>query len=286
MTKDKLSLEEVENLSYYDFMSHLGVPFFHIGGLKSTEMLAEACKVGQDKKVLMVGCGTGFSSCYMARKLGCNVVGVDIAQVSVQKAQERAKEQNLEDKVEFRVGDAYSLPFEPDTFDAVMTEFVSMFLEKDRAFKEFERVLKPGGYVGINEMYKDLNLPEGVEEELNKAEELFGEVTKLPFKLYSPQVWQRWLEKAGFKDVEVSTHRAKPNVKEALSLLKDIGFGVYINMLFPFTKYIIKSKKIRGRIKKVNQGKRILLNKKPSSEHTGYILGVGKKAPPSPEALP
>lgn len=35
--KPKLSVKEVEALGYYDFMSYLGVPYYHVGGLTSTK---------------------------------------------------------------------------------------------------------------------------------------------------------------------------------------------------------------------------------------------------------
>ena len=177
MTENNLSMEKIEKLSYYDFMSYLDVPFFHIGGLKSTMELAELCQIGKDSKVLMVGCRTGFTACYLAKKFGCTVMGVDIAEVSINKAKERAEKENLGDKVEFCIGDAYDLQFKSNTFDVVMTEFVSQFLDKDIAFREFVRVLKPGGYVGINELYKDEDIPPEEFEELMISEQIFGEIT-------------------------------------------------------------------------------------------------------------
>ncbi|MDM7919311.1 MAG: methyltransferase domain-containing protein, partial [Methanosarcina sp.] len=84
--KKWLSVKEAEALGYYDFMSYLGVPYYHIGGLVSTRKLAELCRVDSTKKVLMVGCGEGFSACYLARKIGCDVVGIDIAELSIEKA--------------------------------------------------------------------------------------------------------------------------------------------------------------------------------------------------------
>ena len=181
--KKWLSVKEAEALGYYDFMSYLGVPYYHIGGLTSTRKLAELCRIDSTKKVLMVGCGTGFSACYLARKIGCEVVGIDIAKLSIEKAKERARRQGVSDRAKFRVGDAYALPFEAGTFDAVITEFVSQFLERDRAFKEFARVLKPGAYVGINEMYKEERIPPKAAEEIAHAEKVFGEITGLPFSL-------------------------------------------------------------------------------------------------------
>lgn len=55
MTRDFLSLEEVEQLGYYDFMAYLQVPFFNIGGTLSIEMLAELCNIDEYSHVLDVG---------------------------------------------------------------------------------------------------------------------------------------------------------------------------------------------------------------------------------------
>ena len=46
----KLSVKQVEALGYYDFMSYLGVPYYHICGLISTKKLAELCRPDSAKK--------------------------------------------------------------------------------------------------------------------------------------------------------------------------------------------------------------------------------------------
>ena len=166
----KLSVKEAESLGYYEFMNYLGVPYYHVGGLGSTKKLAELCRIDSAKKVLIVRCGTGLSACYLAREIGCEVVGIDIEELSIEKAKERAKRQGVSDKAKFRVGDAHALPFEAGTFDAVITEFVSQFLDRERAFKEFTRVLRPRAYVGINEMYREKEIPAKAAKEIDQAE--------------------------------------------------------------------------------------------------------------------
>ncbi len=199
----KLSVKQAEALSYYDFMSYLGVPYYHVGGLTSTKKLAELCRIDSTKKVLMVGCGGGFSACYLAREIGCEVVGIDIAKLSIEEAKERAKRQGVSDKAKFIVGDAHALPFKAGTFDAVITEFVSQFLDREIAFKEFARVLKSGAYVGMNEMYREKEIPAKAAKEITQAEKTIGEITGLPFSLLLPENWEEELEKAGLKDVNV-----------------------------------------------------------------------------------
>jgi hypothetical protein len=45
MAEDDLSLEELEELSYYDFMGYMDVPVFNTGGVGSMDRLAELCQM-------------------------------------------------------------------------------------------------------------------------------------------------------------------------------------------------------------------------------------------------
>ncbi len=282
MPENDLSIEEIENLSYYDFMSYLGVPFYQIGGLTSTEKLGRLCQIDEDKKVLVIGCGTGFNACYIVRKFGCRLVGVDIAEEAIKKAKERAESENLRDRVEFRVGDAYALPFEAGTFDAVITQFVSQFLDMEKALKEFVRVLKTGGCVGINEIFKDKDMPPKAAEKILEAEQILGDITQLPFTIHTSEDWKERLEKAGLKGVEIHENREAMSLKESPQLIKEIGgFGKFFKSMVRMAKYALLSRVIRNRFKKLDRAKRVLVGypmiKSATSRHVGYILGVGNK---------
>jgi ubiquinone/menaquinone biosynthesis C-methylase UbiE len=281
-TKKEFSVKEAETLGYYDFMSSLGVPYYHIGGLTSTRKLAELCQIDSTKKILMVGCGTGFSACYLARKIGCEVMGIDISELSIEEAKERAKRQGVSDKAKFGVGNAYALSFEAGTFDAVITEFVSQFLDRERAFKEFARVLKPGAYLGINEMYREKGIPVKAAEEIAQAEKMFGEITGLPFSLSSPEEWREELERAGLKDVKVRKCKPSQDLREIKSIAEAMeGTWVFveylINLTLKIVKYSLLSRKIRYRFKRLAEGKKILLRKKSTSKYVGYVLATGRK---------
>ena len=154
-----MSISEIEELGYYDFMAYLKVPFFNIGGTPSLDLLAQRCGIDENSHVLDVGCGTGENSVYLAEKYGCRVTGFDISERMVERANERAVSSGLEDRLSFSIGDAYDLDFPDGTFDVVMTVFVSQFLDLKWVFKEFRRVLKDGGWLGINEMYRQMMYP-------------------------------------------------------------------------------------------------------------------------------
>ncbi|HKO30710.1 MAG TPA: methyltransferase domain-containing protein [Nitrospiraceae bacterium] len=98
-------------------------------------------------RLLDVGCGSGQLA-LMAAKDGLEVTGVDIASNSVERAQERAAEENL--RVRFEEADAAALPFEDASFDVVASLIGVMFAPRpDRVAQELLRVCKPGGTIAM-----------------------------------------------------------------------------------------------------------------------------------------
>ena len=91
VARSSFSLSEIEDLGYYDFMAYLEVPFFNIGGTPSIDELAKRCMIGEDSRVLDVGCGTGGNSAYIAKNYGRHVTGIDISELMIEKARMRAE---------------------------------------------------------------------------------------------------------------------------------------------------------------------------------------------------
>jgi arsenite methyltransferase len=50
-----------------------------------------------------------MTPCYVAKKYGCRVVGVEIYEKMIDRAEERAKRDSVADRVEFRVADPKEL---------------------------------------------------------------------------------------------------------------------------------------------------------------------------------
>jgi ubiquinone/menaquinone biosynthesis C-methylase UbiE len=140
-------------IAYLDMQAYVGITK-HIGGRAATDQLLAWCRVENAREVLVVGCGIGVSTAYIAKKFNCRVVSVDIADKMIEWARVRAKREHVESKIEFRKADILDLPFESDRFDAVIVESVVAFVtDKARAIRECVRVTQPGGYVGLNESY-------------------------------------------------------------------------------------------------------------------------------------
>jgi ubiquinone/menaquinone biosynthesis C-methylase UbiE len=101
--------------------------------------------------LLDVGSGPGHQVFEMSPVVGSNgrIEGVDAAKSAIEIARHRCSELA---NVGFRLGDAYKLPFEDATFDAVMSSQVFEYLEDVlNALAEMYRVLKPGGRVLVHD---------------------------------------------------------------------------------------------------------------------------------------
>ena len=50
----------------------------HLGGMKATNELVELCNINEKSYVLDVGCGVGLTPVYLAKKIRCRMMAVDI----------------------------------------------------------------------------------------------------------------------------------------------------------------------------------------------------------------
>lgn len=127
--------------------------FDGIPQLQELKKVAHArCGIGPGCSVLDVGCGFALETLRLAAMVapGGSVAGIDKSADFIAKAKTRAGEQNM--AVDFRVGEAESLPFSSGSFDCVRAERVLIYLEDPaRAVAEMKRVAKPGGRIALIE---------------------------------------------------------------------------------------------------------------------------------------
>ncbi len=101
----------------------------------------------KDWKILDLACGYGRFAIPLASN-GFRVEGIDITPVFIERAKEEAKKRNL--NIEFKVGNMTDLPYDDDSFDAVIcmwNAFSELAREQEQlnAILEIYRVLKKDG---------------------------------------------------------------------------------------------------------------------------------------------
>jgi len=120
--------------------------------------------LNREASVLDLCCGTGDLAIAINRRYWARVVGVDFAHSMLVRANKKSARLHSPDLVQLRPiryfeADALRLPFADGTFDLVTTAFGFRNLANYEAgLREIQRVLKPGGTVGILEFAEP---PEG-----------------------------------------------------------------------------------------------------------------------------
>ncbi|MCF8226115.1 MAG: arsenite methyltransferase [Bacteroidales bacterium] len=116
--------------------------------------------------VLDLGSGAG-NDCFVARSLAGaegHVTGIDFTDSMVNKAMENLAKTGFRN-IRFVKGDIEQMPLPDNTFDVVISNCVlNLVPDKDLAFREIFRVLKPGGHFCISDIVLKGDLPEEIRE--------------------------------------------------------------------------------------------------------------------------
>ena len=126
---------------------------FHARGLPATVDLANRLPIEAGRHILDIGCGVGGPARYMADRFGLPGLRPRYhTRLHRGGGGSSANARAMSDKVELRVGDGATLPYEDAAFDGAYSQHVTMNVA-DRAgfFAEAWRVVKPGGFFGLSE---------------------------------------------------------------------------------------------------------------------------------------
>jgi arsenite methyltransferase len=122
--------------------------------------------------VLDLGSGAGFDCFLASKRVGGTgkVIGVDMTDEMIKKAESNT-EKNGYKNVEFGLGEIENLPIDDNSIDVAISNCViNLVPDKEKAFSEIYRVLKPGGRIYLS----DIVLLEDISEEIKNNEELLA----------------------------------------------------------------------------------------------------------------
>ncbi|GAO44976.1 bifunctional demethylmenaquinone methyltransferase/2-methoxy-6-polyprenyl-1,4-benzoquinol methylase UbiE [Flavihumibacter petaseus] len=154
LTKKQQVAEMFDRIAFrYDFLNR-----FLSGGIdiywrrKAIASLKEI----NPQHILDVATGTADLSLMAMKYLQPqSITGIDISGGMLELGRKKVSRAGLQDRIRLLQADAENLPFEDNSFDAVMVAFgVRNFENLPRGLKEMQRVLKPGGKLVILEFSK------------------------------------------------------------------------------------------------------------------------------------
>lgn len=152
--------------------------------------------IKEGETVLDLGSGAGFD-CFLASKIvgpRGKVIGVDMTAEMVAKAKANADHGGYRN-VEFRFGEIEALPVEDNTVDVIISNCViNLVPDKEKAFQEAFRVLRPGGRLMVSDIVLLKGLPDFVKQSIEAYVGCIAGAVKKDKYLEA-------IRSAGFKDV-------------------------------------------------------------------------------------
>jgi arsenite methyltransferase len=196
----------------------------------------EFARINVGDTVLDLGSGAG-NDCFVARELvgeKGKVIGLDMTEIMINKAKENTDKLGF-NNVEFRLGDIENMPIAENSIDVIVSNCVlNLVPNKEKAFSESFRVLKPGGHFSVSDVVLKGKLPDSLK---TNAEMYVGCVSGA----IEADEYLNIIKKAGFENIVVQKEKQilLPDeiLKEYLSSkeiedFKNGEFGIYSITVF------------------------------------------------------
>lgn len=196
----------------------------------------EFAQIKPGNTVIDLGSGAG-NDCFVARALvgeTGKVIGIDMTEAMLEKANKNLEKLGFKN-VEFHLGDIENMPIEANIADVVISNCVlNLVPDKQKAFSEIYRVLKPGAHFSISDVVLIGELPQEI---IAEAEMYAGCVSGA---MQKPE-YLKIIEQTGFKNITVAKEKqiTLPDeillnylTKAQLEIFKNSGTGIFSITVF------------------------------------------------------
>jgi SAM-dependent methyltransferase len=124
-------------------------------------LLGEVCRLRAGQRLLDLACGKGEMLCRWAARFGIEGLGIDLSEVFLAAARQRAEELGVAGRVRFEAGDAGRVPLEAGAYDVVAcigATWIGGGLGGTIAL--MRPALRPGGLMLVGEPYWNESPPD------------------------------------------------------------------------------------------------------------------------------
>lgn len=191
----------------------------------------EFAQIQKGDTVIDLGSGAG-NDCFVARALTGetgHVIGIDMTEAMIEKARSNAAKLNFKN-VEFRLGEIENMPVEDNKADVVISNCVlNLVPDKNKAFSEIYRILKPGAHLSVSDIVLKGELP----GKIKRAAEMYAGCVSGALQ---KDDYLRIMEANGLVNIKSQKEKATPIPDEILSdyltqqeidLYKKSGSGIF-----------------------------------------------------------
>jgi len=173
---------------------------------KLVQHLAQQAEIERGSRGLDIGCGMGATSVWLARELGCRMIGVTLSPFQVQVARELAGREGVEAR--FLLQDAESMTFDEPFDFAWMVGVLGHMADQRDFLRASWRLLRPGGRFVLADWVASPRLSA---DERKKYVDPVLEGMLMP-DIASIDDYVEWFESSGyrvrlFRDIAKSTQR-------------------------------------------------------------------------------
>jgi arsenite methyltransferase len=145
---NELTCRMSDGREIYNYVRAVAGSAIRPGGMSLTGRAISFCMFGANPRLLDAGCGTGATVVFLRESFHFNAIALDISSSLI------GTDTDKTGTFPFIRGDARQLPFCDAVMDGITCECVISVLENpDLAFAEFARVLRPGGYLILSDLY-------------------------------------------------------------------------------------------------------------------------------------
>lgn len=244
----------------HKFLKKLGKTKLRPGGVRGTNFLLAHAEFVEGQVVLEVACNKGVNLLQLAKKYPKTIfVGIDVDRDAIAEAQQELSKYKL-GNIKFIKADAFRMKFEDNTFDYIINEaMLTMFSNKskEKALKEYYRVLKPGGLL----LTHDITLVNNYEDTRKQLSEAIN-INVFPLR---KEEWNNIFSEVGFTTVN--------SLQDELTLMSPKGMIA--------DEGLVNSLKIvRNGVKKENRAQFIKMGTtfRKREKDMNFICFVNKKA--------
>jgi sterol 24-C-methyltransferase len=148
-----------------------------------------------------MGCGVGGPARYIAKGVGCDVIGVNISSYQLERCRLLTEKEKLTEKVAFVQADFCNMPFKDSSLDGAYAIEATCHTDKlEKVFREAYRVLKPGCCIVLQDWFMT-DKYDPTNKEHRRIKHAIEETNALPdLRMITDGIES--LKKVGFGDIE------------------------------------------------------------------------------------